>query len=110
MGVPSLLSAGATFDFSFQGDLILGVISSDGGFVTINGAEIHFETPDTGINLGDFGSNIDLTINGFGVTVVFGGVVEGVPEPSTWAMMLIGFAGLSVLGWRGSRKTAAHAA
>jgi hypothetical protein len=33
-----------------------------------------------------------------------------IPEPSTWAMMLAGFAGLGFLGWRGSRKTAAHAA
>jgi hypothetical protein len=31
-----------------------------------------------------------------------------VPEPSTWAMMLIGFAGLGFMGWR-SRKTAAVA-
>jgi hypothetical protein len=27
-----------------------------------------------------------------------------VPEPSTWAMMAIGFAGLGFMGWRGSRK------
>jgi PEP-CTERM motif len=33
-----------------------------------------------------------------------------IPEPSTWAMMLAGFAGVGFLGWRGSRKTAAHAA
>jgi hypothetical protein len=33
-----------------------------------------------------------------------------VPEPSTWAMMLAGFAGLGFLGRRGSRKTAALAA
>jgi hypothetical protein len=32
-----------------------------------------------------------------------------VPEPSTWAMMLAGFAGLGFLGWRGSRKTTPHA-
>jgi hypothetical protein len=32
------------------------------------------------------------------------------PEPSTWAMMAIGFAGLGFMGWRGSRKTASHAA
>jgi len=32
------------------------------------------------------------------------------PEPSTWAMMLLGFAGLGFMGWRGSRKTAALAA
>jgi PEP-CTERM motif len=33
----------------------------------------------------------------------------GAPEPSTWAMMLAGFAGLGFLGWRGSRQTAARA-
>jgi PEP-CTERM motif len=34
----------------------------------------------------------------------------GVPEPSTWAMMLAGFAGLCSLGYRASRKSAAIAA
>ena len=33
-----------------------------------------------------------------------------VPEPSTWAMMLVGFAGLGFVGYRASRKTAAFAA
>jgi hypothetical protein len=32
---------------------------------------------------------------------------SAVPEPATWAMMLIGFAGLGVVGYRGSRKSAA---
>jgi Glycine rich protein/PEP-CTERM motif len=32
-----------------------------------------------------------------------------IPEPSTWAMMLIGFAGLGFAGWRGSRRAAAQA-
>jgi hypothetical protein len=36
--------------------------------------------------------------------------VTAVPEPSTWAMMLAGFAGLGFLGWRGSRNTTARAA
>jgi hypothetical protein len=35
---------------------------------------------------------------------------SGVPEPSTWAMMGLGFAGLAFMGWRGSRKTAARTA
>jgi hypothetical protein len=29
------------------------------------------------------------------------------PEPSTWAMMLLGFAGLGFAGYRTSRRTAA---
>jgi hypothetical protein len=33
-----------------------------------------------------------------------------VPEPSTWAMMLVGFAGLGFAGYRASRKTATTAA
>jgi len=32
------------------------------------------------------------------------------PEPSTWAMMLIGFAGLGIAGYRASRKNVALAA
>ena len=31
-------------------------------------------------------------------------VTSGVPEPSTWAMMIIGFAGLGYMGFRHSRK------
>jgi hypothetical protein len=38
------------------------------------------------------------------------GWVIAVPEASTWAMMLLGFAGLGYAGWRGSRKPALHAA
>jgi hypothetical protein len=35
-------------------------------------------------------------------------VTVGVPEPSTWAMMLLGFAGLGFAGYRRSRKTVAR--
>jgi hypothetical protein len=38
------------------------------------------------------------------------GWVIAVPEASTWAMMLLGFVGLSYAGWRGSRKPALHSA
>jgi hypothetical protein len=33
--------------------------------------------------------------------------VVGTPEPATWAMMLLGFAGLGFAGYRASRKTPA---
>jgi PEP-CTERM motif len=47
----------------------------------------------------------------------FGGLDEAlqttfsltVPEPSTWGMMLIGFAGIGFAGYRASRRTAAAA-
>jgi hypothetical protein len=41
------------------------------------------------------------------VTGYVGGVV---PELSTWAMMLLGFAGLGFAGYRASRKSVAPAA
>jgi hypothetical protein len=93
------ISSSSTFDFSFRGDLILGVIT--GGFFDIvaNGTDIPFENvgDNSVINLGSiFGPNIDLTIEGDGV-FAFGGAV---PEPSTWAMLLLGFAGLGVVGYR----------
>ena len=41
---------------------------------------------------------------GFGFDFALGGAV---PETSTWAMMLVGFAGLGFAGYRASRRTAA---
>jgi PEP-CTERM motif len=98
----AILNGSSTFNFSFQGDLILGVIT--GGFVDIlaNGNDILSENigDDSVINLGSFGPNIDLTIEGFGSSFALGGAV---PEPSTWAMMLLGFAGLGFVGYRQTR-------
>ena len=63
------------------------------------------------IDLGsDLGPNIDLTFGytlvadgtgGFGFDLAVGGAV---PEPSTWAMMLVGFAGLGYAGYRRARQ------
>jgi hypothetical protein len=77
-------SASVTFDFSFRGDLILGDVDDDR--VT---------------NLGFFSGPIHLTFDDPGIFVLGGAV----PEPSTWAMMLLGFAGLGFVGYRstGSR-------
>jgi hypothetical protein len=51
----------------------------------------------------------------FGVDVITGNLfptietlpVAGVPEPSTWAMMVLGFAGLAFAGWRRAAKRGA---
>ena len=49
-----------------------------------------------------------LSINDAGQAVGFSEGNGAIPESSTWAMMLIGLAGLGVVAWRGSRKTAAR--
>jgi hypothetical protein len=56
-----------------------------------------------GVYLYNFGSGTDAD----SFTIKVGAPV---PEPSTWAMMLIGFAGLGYAGWRGSRKAGSVAA
>ncbi|WP_213773881.1 PEP-CTERM sorting domain-containing protein [Bradyrhizobium sp. dw_78] len=40
----------------------------------------------------------------FGTVAVSGPMVAAVPEPSTWVMMILGFAGLGFLAYRQSRK------
>lgn len=45
--------------------------------------------PGVGINVGNILDNVAVT---------------AVPEPSTWAMLMLGFAGLGYLGWRTKRK------
>jgi hypothetical protein len=46
----------------------------------------------------------------FDSTFASGTVTPSIPEPSTWAMMLLGFAGLGYAGYRASRTSAKIAA
>jgi hypothetical protein len=55
---------------------------------------------------GDYDYNDDQ----FVFTDVASSVIPGAPEASTWAMMVLGFAGLSFAGWRAQRRPAALAA
>jgi hypothetical protein len=58
--------------------------------------------------LGTTGSNTDMfTIADFALAG-FQGFTPVVPEPPTWAMMLLGFAGVGFVGYRRAKKT--HAA
>jgi hypothetical protein len=50
------------------------------------------------------GAGVDGQGLGNGSVVIEAITGSPVPEPSTWAMMAIGFAGLGFMGWRGSRK------
>jgi hypothetical protein len=60
-----------------------------------------------------------VTLPPYGVVVIQDGVVDytsaqslafSTPEPSTWAMMILGFAGLGFAGYRSARRAAAAAA
>jgi hypothetical protein len=87
-----------------------GVETLDRTFTGLVDAESFFH--DNVIDLGSgIGPNIDLTVGytlvaeasgGFGFDLAIGGAV---PEPSTWAMMLLGFAGLGFAGYRTPRRT-----
>ena len=56
----------------------------------------------TGIDYGGYGVAVAVT-HVKGLDYVANGVTVGIPEPSTWAMLLFGFAGLAFAGYRGSR-------
>ncbi len=87
LGGNDVTNVSATFDFTYRGDLLLGLIDTD-------------RVIDLGSSLGP---NVDLTLSGWGA-IVIGGAVPQIP---TWVMMLIGFAGLGFVGYRNMRKTAA---
>jgi hypothetical protein len=54
------------------------------------------------------GPEIGLPMSG--VQLATGGISTAVPEPATWAMMLLGFAGLGFMAYRRKNKVALSAA
>jgi hypothetical protein len=124
--------ASSTFDFAYKGDLVLGLIAPLDGAptdfqqidftVTLDGAEVVDETftslaaadaffDDHVLDLGAVSGISDVTFSydlvaggagGYGMDLAFGGAV---PEPSTWAMMLIGFGGLGYATARPAGKS-----
>jgi hypothetical protein len=61
----------------------------------------------TGIDYGGYG--VGVATADTALDYVSSGVTASTPEPSTWAMMIVGFAGLAFSGYRASRKTATAA-
>jgi PEP-CTERM motif len=134
--VTDTYSASSTFDLAYRGDLMLGLIAPLDGAptdfqqidftVTVDGTEALTRSftslamadaffADQVLNLGSVSGVADVTFSydlvaggagGYGMDLAFGGAV---PEPSTWAMMLIGLAGLAFAGYRSCRPAAAIA-
>jgi hypothetical protein len=96
-----VLPTGSTYDFAqlLNGDTWIGVHKGNGGR---NGFEGTAFFKLTAVNLDTF--NLDL--NGGSSAVLYKTGNTGVPEPATWAMMLVGFASV---GHAMRRKKAAVA-
>jgi hypothetical protein len=86
-----------------------GTTILDQTFSSLAAADSFFD--DQVINLGSsYGPGVDLTFTytltadgpgGYGLDFVVGGAV---PEPSTWAMTLVGFTGLGFAGYRARKR------
>ena len=91
-----------TFDMTLTSSYSSSFTASNGG--TPSGA---FAALMAGLNDDDAYLNIQST-------VFFGGEIRGflqaVPEPSTWAMMMLGFAGIGFMAYRRKSKPALMAA
>jgi hypothetical protein len=118
---------GGIITFDVDPDGKGGFLESDllfdpGNSVSITGTKIVFDFLD-GASLfsNDFnllslfaGDTFATNMPGFGITG-FGAdggvdvVQTSIPEPSTWAMLIVGFAGLGFAGWRRGRACAAIA-
>ena len=86
-----------------------GVYLGTTPFVPINGSPLSSATFETTLTGGLHNFQLQdqiLSILPAGVQVT----ITVAPEPSTWVMMGLGFAGLAFMGYRASRKTAAVAA
>jgi hypothetical protein len=75
----------------------VGITGSSGGFSIYTNATTYTDPP---IYFTDSSGVTDSVRGAFGPGAV--------PEPSTWAMLLLGFAGLGLAGYR--RKKKSHAA
>jgi hypothetical protein len=118
-GPTSFGSGGDTAASSGSGD----IVGIDGSGAFIGGAAIAVPTSYlSGTSLSDTATYAGETLSGLGMTPGtyewtwgtganqnFTVEISAVPEPSTWAMMLLGFAGLGFAGYRQRRKLAGPA-
>jgi hypothetical protein len=100
-GFPPGVTSG-TYDHTFDMSL---ASSYNPAFVTANGGTVASAEPVllAGLSAGDAYLNIHTTNFGGGE---IRGFLHAVPEPSTWVMMILGFAGVGYMAYRRRNKTA----
>ncbi len=95
------------------GPLEVGIAGGDsGGPNFINGrlAGVNSYGLSFGTNFGDFRPGLNVTwgeFSGYVPTFIHNDFITSVPEPSTWAMMLLGFGSIGTIIRRRERKTRA---
>jgi PEP-CTERM motif len=115
------LPAGDTFSLVFSYDINGDGVVNSPTFTSLAAADAYFNG--MAIDLGNFDAgtqSLDLTYAftamgdppSYEITYDIAGtsVAPTVPEPSTWAMMLIGFGGLGYMSWRRANRAKAAAA
>jgi hypothetical protein len=112
LNVPTLESV--TFSFGADDDAFLAlgntIISQEGGIHGVSAAPVTTSVLTPGsydltlfyTDRHESGAGLYFSLDTAGVTIS-----TGVPEASTWAMMLIGFAGLGFAAYRQTKKTTA---
>jgi hypothetical protein len=130
-GTPGGYNAGNVFSANFTGTLTAAAAGSytvnfgsdDAGYLFINNVLAISDGGAHGYNPANYSVALNAGANSFkiemgnvyccganvGLSVPSGVAVTGVPEPTTWAMMLVGFVGLGFAGYRRTRKSAALA-
>jgi hypothetical protein len=98
---------GALYSFNpTEGNLVMEVVATNQDLVYNGDGNGYFWADYTGSSVT---RGYQYTVSGGWNGLTTGADVttfSGVPEPSTWAMMLLGFAGLGFAGYRASRKSA----
>lgn len=100
---------------NFTADLFCGGIGDSCNIFSVTpksfDALVHSDNRDYSINTLSGQVSFSQTGNAFGQPDLFlNAVLATVPEPSTWAMMLLGFGGLGFLAYRKAQKGNAGAA
>lgn len=107
-----VLDYNETFDLSNPALIAAGFTEADLFPLTDREIVIHGESVPAGVVGADPGSELNGIAGYKAALPVADGMifaVSGVPEPSTWAMMLLGFAAIGFAGYRAQRKSVSAA-